>query len=165
MGIQKYTEILKSLEPLKLDKLKEIVTKSDNIIILGNGGSNAISCHIAQDYTNVLRIPTLCFGDAARLSCYANDFGWDKAYAQYLQTLANKNTLVILISSSGNSKNMINAAEYCRGRNNTILLTGFSNNNMLRSVYAEHALLEFWIDSTDYGVVENTHQIILHSVI
>jgi D-sedoheptulose 7-phosphate isomerase len=137
-----------------------------SIILLGNGGSNAIASHMAEDYTKALGKRATCFSDAARMSCYANDYGYDKAFSQYIKEFADKNSLVILISSSGNSKNILNCAEYCKSEGIAyVTLTGFDEYNQINDKYSDFALHGFWIDSTDYGVVECAHEAILHSVI
>jgi D-sedoheptulose 7-phosphate isomerase len=108
----------------------------------------------------------LCFSDGARMSCYANDYGYDKAFSQFIKEFADKNSLVILISSSGNSKNILNCADYCKTEGIAyITLTGFDEYNQINDKYSDSALHGFWIDSTDYGVVECAHEAILHSVI
>jgi D-sedoheptulose 7-phosphate isomerase len=142
-----------------------LVLGAKNIIILGNGGSNAISCHIAQDYTKALGVKSLAFGDTSRMSCYANDYGWENAYVKFLEHFANDDTLVILISSSGNSQNILNAAQYCITKHKMITLSGFDHLNKLKTVYGPHSLLHFYIPATDYGIVEIAHEFILHSVI
>lgn len=151
----------------KLDMLKKhVLSNSNEIIILGNGGSNAISSHIAEDYTKALGKKSICFSDAARLTCYANDYGYENAFVQFLKEFSTNNSLVILISSSGNSVNILKCAEYCKTKNiKYIILSGFDKNNKLNSEHTETALLSFWIDSKDYGVVECAHEIILHSII
>lgn len=151
----------------KLDMLKKhVLSNSNEIIILGNGGSNAISSHIAEDYTKALGKKSICFSDAARLTCYANDYGYENAFVQFLKEFSTNNSLVILISSSGNSVNILKCAEYCKTKNiQYIILSGFDKNNKLNSEHTETALLSFWIDSKDYGVVECAHEIILHSII
>lgn len=158
---------LTSIDQQSLDKLKNIILNhKDNILLFGNGGSNAISAHMAEDYTKALGKKAMAFTDGARLTCYANDYGYENAFAQFLKEFSNSNTLVILISSSGNSKNILNCAKYCDvNKIPFILLTGFDRNNHLRQYYASKSLLEFWIDSTNYGIVECAHEIILHSVI
>jgi D-sedoheptulose 7-phosphate isomerase len=148
-----------------LNKLKDIILHRKNIIIIGNGGSNAISSHISQDYTKSLGKRAISFSDSSRLTCYINDYGMENAYVKFIEHFVDKDSLVILISSSGNSPNIINAAEYCK--NNTIdmiILSGFNTDNNLRK-YSNYSLLDFWVNSKDYGVVECTHEIILHSVI
>ena len=76
-----------------LEKLSSLIEKHRDIIILGNGGSNSIASHIAQDYTKQLYKRAYSFSDPSRLTCYINDYGRDDAYAQFLVDFA---TLVVL---------------------------------------------------------------------
>lgn len=165
--VQAVTNQLNALNCTQLEYLKKIILKNTSeIILLGNGGSNAISSHMAEDYTKALKKKAIAFTDGARLTCYANDYGYENAFKQYLSEFSTTNSLVILISSSGNSKNILNCAQYCLENNiEYITLSGFDENNALRNKYTEGALLDFWVDSKDYGVVECVHEIILHSVI
>lgn len=166
MNLDKLKKCIAEIDDDKIDSLKIWISKYDDIIILGNGGSNAISCHISQDYTKKLNKRALCFGDSSRLTCYANDYGWDNTYLQFLKEFSNENTLTILISSSGESNNILKCAEFCVNNNlKMITLSGFAENNMLKKLYKEHSLLHFWVDSDDYGIVECSHEIILHSVL
>jgi D-sedoheptulose 7-phosphate isomerase len=87
------------------------------------------------------------------------------AYQQFLKEFADKDSLVILISSSGNSENIVNCAKYCiDSKIKMITLSGFSENNKLKTL-TEESYLHFWVDSSDYGVVECLHQVILHTVV
>jgi D-sedoheptulose 7-phosphate isomerase len=158
---------LNTLNSNNLEYLKKIILENNSeIILLGNGGSNAISAHMAEDYTKALKKRGIAFTDGARLTCYANDYGYEHIFSQYLSEFSTQNSLVILISSSGNSKNILNSALYCKNNNiNYIILSGFESNNQLRTLFKDNALIDFWVDSTDYGVVECVHEIILHSVI
>jgi D-sedoheptulose 7-phosphate isomerase len=165
--ILELTNQLNSLDVKKLDMLKFLIFQNDtDILILGNGGSNAISAHMAEDYTKALGKKATAFTDGARLTCYANDYGYESAFAQFAKEFSTNKSLVILISSSGNSANILNCAEHCVATSTPfVILTGFNPENKLRNSYKDKALLEFWVNSTDYGVVECTHEIILHSVI
>jgi D-sedoheptulose 7-phosphate isomerase len=158
--------VLNSIKSEKLDTLKNLVTNTTGTItILGNGGSNAIASHIAEDYTKALKKISTSFSDGPRLTCYANDYGYENAFKQFVSEFSDKNGLVILISSSGNSKNILNCAQYCIDNQlKFIILTGFESNNKLRN-YSDKAELDFWVDSKDYGIVECAHEIILHSII
>lgn len=148
------------------DKLNEIIQKHDKIIILGNGGSSSIASHIAQDYTKKLKKKSFTFSDASRLTCYSNDYGYDNAYGQFLKEFADSETLVILISSSGNSQNILNCAAWCEDNHiNTVTLTGFSEDNKLKNKKMNNRLLNYWVDSSDYGIVECSHMIFLHMVV
>jgi len=166
MNIKEYQKCFEELNQAQLSHLKQIIDDFHDIIILGNGGSNAISCHLAEDYTKALNKKAICFGDSARLSCYANDYGWENAYMKFVEHFSTSKTLVILISSSGNSKNIINVAEHCVNNGISIItLSGFNKNNQLKTIYENKSLTHFWINSQDYGIVECLHELILHSVI
>lgn len=162
MNIDNLKKCLNNIKSEDLNKLKDIIELKEKIIILGNGGSNAISAHIAQDYTKALGKKALSFTDSSRLTCYINDYGMENAYTKFIEHFAEKETLIILISSSGNSDNIVNAAKYCTEKYDTIILSGFDKNNKLNS-YSSKSLLNFWVDSNEYGVVEIIHEIILHS--
>jgi len=163
------SELARQIQNFKkddIDKLLNLVYSSELIILLGNGGSNSICSHLAQDYTKMLGRRSISFSDPSRLTCYINDFGAGKAYRQFVKDFADKNSLVILISSSGNSQNIINCAEYCsKNHLNFITLSGFNKNNKLRTKYKNLSLLDIWVESEDYGVVECAHQAFLHTII
>ena len=154
MNIDDLKRCLNDIREEDLEKLKDIILSKEKIIILGNGGSNAISSHISQDYTKALGKKALSFSD---------DYGMENAYSKFIEHFAEPETLIILISSSGNSDNIVNAANYCIGKHDIITLSGFNKNNKLNS-YSDKSLLSFWVDSSEYGVVESIHEIILHSL-
>jgi len=151
------------------DRLRSVVNQHGRIIILGNGGSNSVASHIAQDYTKMLGKKAITFSDPSRLTCYINDYGMEEANRQFVKEFADPFTLVIIISSSGNSKNMLRVMELCQElKLKHIILTGFDENNKMRQLNESlggKAELDIWIDSSDYGVVECVHQIALHSII
>ena len=87
------------------------------------------------------------------------------AYVKFLNFFSDQKSLVILISSSGESKNIINCVEYLeKNKISYGVLTGFDKTNKVR-VKSKNALFNFHVNSKDYGVVECTHQIFLHGVI
>jgi len=162
MNIVDVIEACNKIDPAKLKNLCELVKSKSTVIILGNGGSNAVASHISQDYTKKLKKRSFTFSDPSRLTCYINDYGMEEANRQFLKEFSDPETLVILISSSGNSVNILNCADYCAKNSlDFIILSGFDKSNKLRN-YSSAAKEEFWVDSKDYGVVECVHQIILH---
>lgn len=167
--INPFSEYVKSLQDAHIgdqfEKFKNAFEKYNNIIILGNGGSNAVASHISQDYVKFHNKNSIVFSDPSMLTCFINDFGMENAYCRFLQYYAKKDTLCILISSGGESKNIINCINWCE--NNSIpygILTGFKSTNSARSI-AHNALWNYHIDSMDYGIVECLHQIFLHGVV
>jgi len=165
MNLQEFKTCLDSIDPIDLEHLKTVIRDHNHIILLGNGGSNAITGHVAQDYTKALGKKAICFCDSSRLTCYANDYGWEHAYTKFLEQFVEEKSLVILISSSGNSQNILNAAEFCASKYAMVTLSGFEPNNKLRTKYQYDSDLHFYVPSRDYGIVEYIHGIILHSVI
>ena len=136
-----------------------------NVIIIGNGGSNAVASHISQDYVKKAGKHSLAFSDPSMLTCFMNDYGVEMAYVKFLEAYASKMTLIILISSSGNSENILNCVNFCEKKGYTYgVLTAFDENNKVRTA-AVKAKFNYWIDTKSYGVAECIHQIFLHAVI
>ena len=73
-------------------EFKDIIQAYEKVIIIGNGGSNSISSHIAQDYTKALGKRAISFSDPSRLTCYINDYGRDNAYVEFLKDFADENS-------------------------------------------------------------------------
>ncbi|WP_455204738.1 SIS domain-containing protein [Kaarinaea lacus] len=144
-------------EALKL--LHKVKQCSGNVYIIGNGGSAAVASHITNDFCNVGGLRAMTLHEPAVLTCFSNDYGYEQAYAMQVERMARKDDLLIAISSSGQSKNIVNAAIAMRAnRGNVITLTGFSADNPLRGL----GDLNYWIASEDYGIVEIAHLFALH---
>lgn len=168
MNIKELQKALSEINEKQLGLFKRYIDLYRNIIILGNGGSSAVSSHISQDYSKVLSKKCFTFSDSSRLTCYINDYGMENAYKEFLEDFVDGNDgLVILISSSGNSQNIVNCIKYCEENFiDYITLTGFSSENKVRMENKNncYCLLDIWVDSKDYGVVELAHEAFLHSV-
>ena len=136
-------------------------SKKKNIFIFGNGGSSAIASHVSVDLAN-LGFKTLNFNEYNLITCYSNDFGYANWISKSLENHAKSQDLIILISSSGKSKNIINAAKFAKVKKmNIVTLSGFLRSNQLSKL----GHINFWIDSKSYNIVETAHQIILVSAI
>tara|TARA_R100001440_G_C2449637_1_gene107868 strand:- start:270 stop:572 length:303 start_codon:yes stop_codon:yes gene_type:complete len=99
------------------------------------------------------------------ITMLTNDFGYDKAYEKFLDYYVEKDTLVIIMSSGGESKNMVNCVDWCEDNGIDYgVLTGFKSDNTIRQE-ATHAQFNYHIASDSYGVVECVHQIFLHGVV
>ena len=143
------------------------VTEASKVIIIGNGGSNAIASHIAVDYRKFLNKRVDVLTDTSMLSMLVNDCETHQEYAEFIEMNYEEGMLVILISSSGNSPNMVNALLTCMELEcNIVCLTGFDRKNKLNRAIQPHGRrLIYHVQSHSYGVVENVHQILLHSVV
>jgi len=138
--------------------IKKMVKNNGKIILAGNGGSAAMSSHVAVDFTKNASIRSINFNEADLITCFANDYGYENWITKALEFYSEPNDLVVLISSSGSSMNVVNAAEYCNQNNiDLITLSGFSKDNSLKSL----GNINFWVDSKEYNVVEMVHHIIL----
>ena len=102
----------------KIITAKDILmkTKKNNnkTMIFGNGGSAAIASHVSVDLTKNANIRTVNYNEADLITCFANDYGYERWVEKAIDFYADKNDVLILISSSGNSKNMINACKAAR---------------------------------------------------
>jgi D-sedoheptulose 7-phosphate isomerase len=124
--------------------------------IIGNGGSAGIASHVAVDFTKVLGLATNTFTDPALITCFANDYGYENAFAEAIKANADLGDLVILISSSGKSPNIVNAARAARTNGCRIVtLSGFDPNNPLRQL----GDVNLYCRSSTYNVVEAVHLI------
>ena len=156
----------KSIDFNKLVEMANLIrnTKlnSGKIIIVGNGGSAAIASHVAIDLTKAANIRSINFNEASLLTCLSNDYGYESWVEKALDFYADKNDMVILISSSGQSKNIINGAKKALEIGIPLItLTGFSEDNPLNKL----GNINFWADSSTYNIVESIHQMWLLSVI
>ena len=123
-------------------------------MLAGNGASASMASHFALDFTNQGRIRSMAFNDAPLVTAYGNDYGYENWVAKAVEHHADPGDLVVLISSSGRSPNMIGAARVARDRDCRIVtLTGFDPDNPLRAM----GDVNLWVDSRAYNVVESVH--------
>jgi D-sedoheptulose 7-phosphate isomerase len=143
------------------DWLTEIREEERRLYIVGNGGSAGVAGHAVTDFFNAAKLKAITLHESSLLTCMANDYGYENAFARMLSQMVQPKDMVIVISSSGQSMNMRNAAEQSSKNGGIVItLSGFDVDNPLRSMGA----LNFWLDSDDYGMVEIGHQFILHNV-
>lgn len=144
-----------------VDQLRATAPSGRNVFVIGNGGSASVASHVVNDLVNVGQLRSFVLHDASLLTCMANDYGYAHAYATMIERVAVAGDILIAISSSGRSANILNAVTALRARGGfAITLSGFSSDNPLRRA----GQLNFWVDSADYGVVEIAHQFILHTI-
>jgi D-sedoheptulose 7-phosphate isomerase len=143
-------------------KAIELIENSQRIFFIGNGGSNAICSHMAEDFQKLIKYPTFCFSDGALITCFSNDYGYENAMKEWIKGHALKNDLLVAISSSGESENIINSVDYFkRNIGKVITLSGFTKNNSLSS----KGDVNFSTETKSYGITECLHEVILHSLL
>ena len=132
------------------------------IILAGNGGSAAMASHVTVDLLKAAKIRAINFNEADLITCFANDYGYERWLEEALKAYGEPADLAVLISSSGQSANMLNAAREARRQKMKIMtLTGFDATNPLRKM----GDINLWVDSSHYNTVEMTHHIWLLSMV
>ncbi len=132
------------------------------IIFVGNGGSAGIASHLAIDFSKNGGLRALAFNDAAALTCLGNDFGYENVFARQLDFHARPGDLLIAISSSGRSPNILGAVESARGHDcKVVTFSGFTADNDLRHT----GDVNFFIRSREYGFVEVAHLALCHAIL
>jgi D-sedoheptulose 7-phosphate isomerase len=148
----------------KIIEMKDLLLKSktnNKIIFAGNGASSSISSHAAVDFTKQAGITSVTYNDPVLITAFSNDYGYEFSLQKTFEYYGRRGDVIVLISSSGKSKNMINAAEYVKRMGyNIITFTGFEKNNPLRQM----GEINFWVESKAYNIIENTHMIWLLAV-
>ena len=150
-----------------LIKVKKILVETHNsknkTMIFGNGGSAAIASHFSVDLTKNARIRCTNYNESDLLTCFSNDFGYEKWVQKAIEYYGDEGDALILISAGGNSKNMVNAANFAKKKklSKIITFTGNMKNNSLASL----GDINFWVDSKSYNHIENVHQILLLSLV
>jgi D-sedoheptulose 7-phosphate isomerase len=157
---------LECIDHLRLDKLVGLIEKTketgNKIIIVGNGGSASIASHLMVDFTNAAKIRAINFNEPGIITCLSNDYGYENWISKALDFYANPGDTVILISSSGQSKNMLIGANKAKSINiNIVTFSGFLEDNPLRTL----GDINFWVDSKAYNVVEMVHNIWLLAIV
>lgn len=136
--------------------------RGGRVWFIGNGGSAAIASHLAVDFTKNGGIRAMAMNDAPMLTCLGNDFGYDRVFGKQIEYQASGKDIVVIISTSGRSLNIISAADAARVMGCTIYtLSGMNPNNLLR----RKGNLNFYVPCTDYGIVETSHLILMHSIV
>jgi D-sedoheptulose 7-phosphate isomerase len=129
------------------------------VMVVGNGGSAAIASHMQTDLAHSLGVRALVFTEPSTLTAQANDHGYPVAYSNLVRLWADAGDLLVAISSSGRSQNILNACEAARERGAGILsFSGFAPENPLRT----RGDLNFHVASSEYGPVESAHAVLIH---
>ena len=141
---------------------KKCSKRKGRVVFFGNGGSAAIASHLSVDLNKNAKIQSISFNDPGIITCYANDFGYKNWISKTIELSLTNKDVVVLISSSGKSLNILNAAKYAKKKNiQTITLSGMSKKNNLKKM----GLINFWVDSKSYNIIETAHQFFMMAVI
>jgi D-sedoheptulose 7-phosphate isomerase len=134
----------------------------NKLIFVGNGGSATIASHMATDLSKNGRLRTLALNDGSMLTCLGNDYGFDHVFAKQIEFYGARGDLVVAISSSGKSPNILNAVGAARTLGCSVLtLSGFAPDNPLRGM----GDVNLYLKSDLYGFVEIGHLVLCHAIV
>tara|TARA_Y100000992_G_scaffold292079_1_gene249171 strand:- start:291 stop:875 length:585 start_codon:yes stop_codon:yes gene_type:complete len=152
-----------------VDSLKKTIDKKSKVYVMGNGGSSATASHMANDLGTGLKRRKILNLNISSLvdntpivTALANDIGFENIFYMQIKDFLNKDDVIIAISCSGNSPNVIKAVDYAKDLGCTIIgLTGF-NGGKLKDL----SDINFHVDTPEgeYGLVEDVHMILNHII-
>ena len=143
-------------------EFSEIKRKNKKLFFIGNGGSAAISCHMTADFLKNGGMNTCSLYNASVLTCLGNDFGYEYVFSKQLEMLMEEGDLLCVISSSGNSPNIVKAIESARKKGGYVMsFTGFRSDNKARAT----SDISVYVPCEKYGIVESIHNLMLQQVV
>ncbi len=132
------------------------------VFFVGNGGSSAIACHMTADFLKNGKMHTCGLYDNAVVTCLGNDYGYEYVFCKQLEALMTEKDVLVAISSSGNSQNIINSIEVAHEKKGKVVtFTGFKSNNRARSM----GDINIYVPCEKYGIVESIHNLILQQIV
>lgn len=147
-------KFLEAAERTKRDKTR--------IFFVGNGGSAGICSHMATDWLKNGGFASVALNDGSMLTCLGNDLGFEQVFSKQVEMHGRSGDLLIAISSSGNSANILRAVEAARAATmHVVTLSGFGKDNKLRRL----GDVNFYVPDARYGFVEISHLSICHAVL
>ena len=142
--------------------LRNVRTAKKKVFFIGNGGSAGIALHMTADFLKNGRMRAINMYGAATITCLGNDYGYEHIFSKQLELLADAGDVLFAISSSGNSANILLAADVMRQCGGTVVtMTGFQERNQLR----QKGDRNLYVPSMEYGIVESIHNQILQQVV
>ena len=148
--------------------IHETVKKKRTIFVCGNGGSAAIANHYICDYLKFLRQHTKLKPKIISLSsnletitAISNDFSYDQVFRYQAESLFEKNDLLIVISSSGNSKNIKEVVKFSKTKGVKVIgFSGFDGGYLKKN-----SDISVHISANNYGISEDAHHILMHIIL
>lgn len=149
------------------DVIVNSIKEGGKVFSCGNGGSNSDAMHFAEEMTGRFRhdrepLPAIAISDSSHITCTANDFGFDRIYSRYIRSLGNKGDVLLAITTSGNSENIVIAAETAKQKGmKVVALTGNKGGKV-----AEFADIEIRVPHDGYSDrIQEVHIKIIHTLI
>lgn len=153
-----YEEAMQKL----VDLFSEIKEKEKQVFFIGNGGSSAIASHMTADFMKNGGMKTYSLYDNSVTTCMGNDYGYEYIFSRPLEFLINQGDLLVAISSSGNSKNIVNAIQVAKRKEAKIItLSGFKKENAIINM----GNYNIYVPVSHYGIVESIHNLLLQQIV
>jgi len=145
-----------------VDVFRQYKKNNNNVFFIGNGGSAAIASHMTADFMKNGGMRTISLYDNAVTTCMGNDYGYEYVFSKPLDFLMSKDDLLVAISSSGESANIINAINVAKNKGTkSITFTGFYPQNSVRKL----GEINIYVPNQQYGIVESIHTMILQEIV
>lgn len=158
---EKYEDYSQGVQ-LLVDIFTRHKNKGSQVFFIGNGGSSAIASHMTADFMKNGGMNTYSLYDNAVTTCMGNDYGYENIFSRPMQFLVREDDLVIAISSSGNSANIVNAIQVAKEKKaEVITLTGFEPTNKAKQM----GDINVYVPCSKYGIVESIHNLILQQIV
>ena len=142
-----------------VDITHDVHTRGRHVYFVGNGASAAMASHFAADACKNGGLKAMAFNDGALLTCIGNDFAFDQVFALPLTRFGHEGDMLVSISSSGASANILRALERAREMQLRIVtLSGKAADNASRTF----GDLNFYLPAARYGLIESGHHVVLH---
>jgi D-sedoheptulose 7-phosphate isomerase len=151
-------DIEKGLD-LLVEMTAEVKEKKQMLFFVGNGASAMMSSHMATDFCKNGGIKSMAFNDASLMTALGNDISYEECFSFPLERFGQKGDMLVSISSSGNSPNVVSALRKARDLDiNRVTISGMKPDNASRLL----GDLNFYVPGDTYGFAESAHQVLLH---
>lgn len=147
---------------LLVQEFLKVRNSGGKVFFIGNGGSAAIAIHMTADFMKNGGMRTCSLYDSSIVTCMGNDYGYEEVFSRQLEALMSENDLLVAISSSGNSVNIVNAIKKAREKKGRVItLSGFKPDNQIRCMGDYNV----YVGIEHYGIVESVHNLLLQQVV
>jgi D-sedoheptulose 7-phosphate isomerase len=144
-----------------VERVMSVKKSGGKALLIGNGGSAAIVSHVHNDLCKSVGVRAIVFNETPLLTAVANDHGYHEVFCRPLELWADRHDLLIAVSSSGESANIVNAATLAKQMGcRVVTFSGFGADNRLRKI----GDVNVYVPASSYGHVEMVHSVIAHCI-
>ena len=157
-ALKSYNDAMQHLVNL----FSNIKQERKQVFFIGNGGSAAIASHMTADFMKNGGMRTYSLYDNSVTTCMGNDYGYEYIFSRPLEFLANEGDLLVAISSSGNSQNIVNAIRVAQNKKlHIVTFSGFEQENRI----SHSGIYNVYVPVSHYGMEESIHNLILQQIV